>query len=174
MPNLENNNPLRSIVVRSSLIFLSLLFLVGCNPSASSKPLAAVSGRITLDGQPLPNARVGFEPQGFGDRMNAGPGSYGKTDVAGHYTLITVSGKPGAVPGMHRVAITTYKEDSSGEVVREEQVPERYFAKDRITFEVPIQGTGEASFNLTSPQEVVEETDAATRTEKAEAETLPE
>ena len=174
MPSLENNTPLRSVVVRSSQILLSLLLLAGCNPSASSKPLAAVSGRITLDGQPLPNARVGFQPQGFGDRMNAGPGSYGKTDAEGHYTLITVSGKPGAVPGMHRVAITTYKEDSSGEVVREEQVPERYFDKDRIAFEVPTQGTEVANFDLTSPQEFVEETDVETKTETVEEEKLPE
>jgi hypothetical protein len=59
-----------------------------------------VSGTVTLDGQPLENALVTFTPEG------GGRGASGVTDASGKYLLAT-AGQAGAVPGTHRVTVTT-------------------------------------------------------------------
>lgn len=72
--------------------------LAGCG-GASGPPLANVAGTVTRDGQPVADADVMFMPE-------HGVPSSGKTDSAGHFTLKFNDGRPGAVPGKHRVLIT--------------------------------------------------------------------
>ena len=136
--------------------WLSLLLLaavIGC--SNSPYPLVPVSGVVTLDGQPLPNARVAFEPQSQGQGLDVGPGSYGKTNAEGHFELETIDGTPGAIVGPHRVAISTFqgKMIPGGDelkVVVEEKVPERYRKPGALSFAVEIGGTTAADFRLDS------------------------
>ena len=71
---------------------IPLLLLVGCGQEPHA--IAPVSGRVTLNGKPLPNAGVTFSPMPAGAKVDAGPGSAGVTDADGHYTLKLV-GKPG-------------------------------------------------------------------------------
>ena len=54
--------------------------LSGCGGGASYE-LVPVSGRVTLDGQPLANARVSFQPAR--DQSDPGPGASGVTDAEG-------------------------------------------------------------------------------------------
>src|SRR5262245_3421686 len=78
--------------------------LAGC--SRGPYQVASVSGRVTLDGQPLPSAAVLFQPVAPEGNINPGPGSYGITDEDGRYsmTLVGVESK-GAVVGKHKVRI---------------------------------------------------------------------
>src|SRR5262249_26422944 len=64
---------------------------------------ADVSGTITLNGRPVPDAEVVFLPDP--EVGTLGPSSSGYTDQKGHYELVTNQGQSGAVVGMHRVCI---------------------------------------------------------------------
>ncbi len=143
--------------LRPSLLhLLSLLVLllaaVGCG--GDEYPLAPVSGTVTLDGAPVADARIGFEPVRQGESLEAGPGSYGKTDQEGRFSLKSLHGDQGAVVGPHMVRITTFQTKGSGpagiEVVAEERIPARYVDGSTLRFTVPADGTDEADFELTS------------------------
>jgi hypothetical protein len=70
----------------------------GCGKSGAE--LAPVSGRVNVDGQPMENVDVTFQP----DEMR--PASYGRTDRDGHYELGYKRGVQGALLGQHTVRIT--------------------------------------------------------------------
>ncbi len=127
---------------------------VGCG-SSSKYPTAQVSGIVTLDNEPLSGAIVNFQPVG-GDNPNVGPGSTGRADENGHFSLTTIHDDPGAVVGTHKVRIYSYSPESApagdgdaGPIV--ERVPHRYNYRSQLTFSVPAEGTKEADFKLTLP-----------------------
>ena len=64
--------------------------------------LVTISGRVTLDGQPLANATILFECP---DKTF----SYGQLDDGGNYTLMFNSEKRGVLPGPKIVRIKTGK-----------------------------------------------------------------
>ena len=83
----------------SALLMTALL--AGCSKDYETVP---VSGRVTLDGQPLANVGLTFVPLAENkEKVNIGPGSLGKTDEEGRFTLRTVQGDKGAVPTDHIV-----------------------------------------------------------------------
>jgi len=119
---------------------LAGLALAGCGGG-----LPSVSGVVTLDGKPLANASVSFQPEGGGTQ-----GSYAKTDEEGRYTLKVVgSDRAGAVAGKHVVRISQF-EGSGSDSGGREKLPARYNAKTTLTFEVPAGGTDKADFALQS------------------------
>ena len=133
-------------------LMLCLFLLVGCG--GSEFPVAPVSGTITLDGQPLADARIGFEPRQIGSNPLSGPGSYAKTDAQGHYVLKTLDGQRGAVVTTHDVWIrTSVAPAQRGLEVFEpaaEQIPPRYNDETTLSFPVPAEGTDQANFALTT------------------------
>jgi hypothetical protein len=130
-----------------------LLLAAGCGgPAYRVQP---VSGTVTLDGHPLADARVSFEPRREGDAFVAGPGSYGITDATGRYQLRTLDGQRGAVVATHDVTISTYqgKADPASDeptIITPEKVPARYFEPGSLTFTVPADGSEAADFQLVS------------------------
>lgn len=84
---------------RISVLCLGLLF-AGCEPATdySDLNLVDVTGRVTMDGQPLAGATVRFEgpPNRFAD---------GLTDTQGKYRLMYDSNQPGCMPGEKIVRI---------------------------------------------------------------------
>lgn len=139
--------------MRRNWLMVLIVATAGCGGDAY--PLAAVSGTVTLDGAPVADARVGFEPQRQGEDPQAGPGSYGKTDQQGHYRLTSLHGDEGAVIGPHVVWISTLEEEDNREegrieVVEEERIPARYVNGSKLRFTVPADGTDQADFKLTS------------------------
>ncbi len=142
--------------MRARLILIGVLAaLAGCSGGPKIVP---VSGTVTLDGKPLANALVAFNPAAPAGKIEAaGPGSMGVTDEQGRYALkiIGTDGKTvGAVVGEHRVRISTsdITSDSGGDVAarRKEQVPAMYNANTTLTFTVPPGGTDAANFDLHS------------------------
>ncbi|MGH7201528.1 MAG: carboxypeptidase-like regulatory domain-containing protein [Planctomycetaceae bacterium] len=134
----------------SSSLFIVVLMACGCG-SEEEISLAPVSGTVSLDGQPLPDATVTFAPQ---TQDLIAPTSFGKTDAQGQYQLETThTAESGAVPGQHEVRIVLPIEDVlvDGEFVSAEgQLPERYNKQTELTFEVPESGTDQANFELHS------------------------
>ncbi|MCA9246048.1 MAG: hypothetical protein KDA42_03005 [Planctomycetales bacterium] len=135
----------------SALVLLPMF--AGC--AGDDFPLAPVSGTLMLDGRPVANAQVAFEPQRLGDAINAGPGSYGTTNAQGQFELRTADGRAGAVIGAHAVIFSTYQakqgENFEMIVVAEELIPQGYrTGPGRLTFTVPAEGTTHADFQLSS------------------------
>ncbi len=130
---------------------VAVLVVAGCG---AEYDVAPVSGRVTLDGQPLAGASVSFQPiveQGTDSLV--GLGSYGKTDGDGrfHLTLIDTDAA-GAAVGRHRVQISFTEGDpnsDSGGVI--DHVPLRYRGVDTpLSFTVPEEGSEQANFELTT------------------------
>jgi len=129
----------------------------GCGPAAPR--LAKVSGRVTLDGKPLPKASVTFAPMATKERPNPGPTAQGTTDEEGRYqlTLGTEANTAGAVVGKCRIYITTMinpaldDRDAGGPRPKTpDRVPDKYKLGTELTFDVPPGGTDQANFDLTS------------------------
>jgi hypothetical protein len=84
------------------LFGISVVFLVTTIGCQKNPAIGKVTGTVTLDGKPLPNASVTFHP----DNSNTIP-SLGGTDPNGKYELFYTDGKTGAIPGQYTVTIST-------------------------------------------------------------------
>ncbi|WP_417390531.1 carboxypeptidase regulatory-like domain-containing protein [Gimesia sp.] len=91
-------NCFRSMTSKFLLVTLSV-YCLGCS-GGDSVDLGTVSGVITMDGAPLPDAIVVFVPE-------KGNPSTGRTDTSGKYELSYLGDAKGAVVGSHSVKITT-------------------------------------------------------------------
>ena len=145
--------PIRSWLVGHAALAICLLVFAGCGGSAY--PLARVSGVVTLDGEPLPAARVAFQPRREDEGLDSGPGSYGTTDAQGRYSLTTIDGARGAVVATHDVRISTFLAAAdpaadAPKTITPERVPARYQEPDTLTFTVPPEGATAADFHLTT------------------------
>jgi hypothetical protein len=139
------------MTMRAVFLFPLLLLLSGCG---GPNKLARVSGRVTLNGQPLAKAAVVFQPVATGNSINPGPGSGGITDSNGRYTLtLTGTKRNGAVVGQHKVIITMAQEDDSADdrPKPSKRLPSRYNRATKLEYEVLPGGTDSADFPLTSP-----------------------
>jgi hypothetical protein len=109
--------------------------------------LGRVTGTVKLDGKPLPEANVEFQPVD----PNGSP-SFGFTDRDGEYELGYSLDRKGAVLGKHLVRIYTYRYKTSPEGVPVE-VPERlpppYHEESQMYREVK-RGSQRIDFQLTS------------------------
>lgn len=113
------------------LLALSAAIACGCNKDPYQ--VVPVSGTVTLDGQPLANARLSFQPAASSKAADAvvGPGSVGFSNEQGQFSLETVQPiHQGAVVATHLVRVTTGKEESSADDARVigEKVPRHYLA----------------------------------------------
>ena len=145
--------------MRARVPWVLLVALLVVVPGCGGPKFAAVSGRVTLNGKPLANATVSFQPIATEGSSNPGPGSAAKTDANGAYTLETSTGQSGAVVGQHRVIISALESQVGESDARPprggwplaDKVPPRYNANTTLSFEVPSGGTDKADFALTAP-----------------------
>lgn len=132
-----------------SLVILAALFTGGCKDGSRTAP---VSGQVKLNGKPLPEAHLTFQPKASGS-VNVGVGSVGVTDIDGRYNLKTINGDNGAVVGRHTVSIRTnaFREvapasDKDPVGRPKERIPSRYNDNTELEFNVPAEGTDAADF----------------------------
>lgn len=128
------------------LMAILLADLAGCGRKSNVVP---VSGRVTVDGQPLANVAINFGPLTGG--LDGAYAAYGKTDGDGRYTLKLVDGgQGGATVGKNRVTLNESGEGpvSDGAAVRIQfKLPPA--ARDgTMQFEVPAGGTAAANFEF--------------------------
>ena len=76
---------------------VAALVFAGCGQSET----VAVTGTVTMKGQPVDKAEVLFNPK-------HGRFAMGVTDSAGHFTLSTAKPGDGAVPGEYTVTLGEY------------------------------------------------------------------
>jgi hypothetical protein len=128
--------------------------LVACLGCGSGK-FVPVSGKVTLNDQPLAGATVSFEPLTEPGGRPPPPSSLGKTDPNGEFHLQTPDGENGAAVGKHRVRISLIGEEATGDERPRggsvaEKLPRKFNTDSDMTFDVPPGGTKEAVFKLTS------------------------
>lgn len=110
----------RHSFLRIGLAIVGLSALAGCG----SGNLGTVSGNVTLDGQPLPNATLIFTPTAAGGSTTAA-----RTDTAGSYTLVHSREVDGAILGPYSVWISTKQaadESDPSSAAVPERVPNKY------------------------------------------------
>lgn len=118
-----------------------LLALLG---SGCTKPVPfAVSGTVTLDGEPLDEARVLFIPQEPGRKKTGG------VIKQGQFRLPAVTG---LLPGKYLVQIVDAPPDhlAPDAVASRRKLPERYARSSPYSVEVAADGQGDFDFQLTT------------------------
>src|SRR5262245_5006235 len=100
MRSLDNFRPTN--VLATGFVVCALSALCGCGPSRSS-----VSGVVTLDGNPLPNARVILTPVG-----GSGRPAHATTDESGKFTVTSVKPGDGAYRGEYKVTFSLIEDDA--------------------------------------------------------------
>ena len=102
----------------------------GCGPR--SMP---VEGQVTLDGNPLPNARISFMQNQDPEVMGRGV-----TDGSGHYTIHETAYKAGLPEGAYVIRISTYRDPQPSadppDPGARELVPDCYNLHTALTAEV--------------------------------------
>jgi hypothetical protein len=112
------------------------LTYAGCGESGPE--LGAVTGVVTLDGKPYPNALVTFTPK------DGGPASTGVTDASGAYELLCLDRK-GAPLGQHQVSVTTISQTVLTEY------PEVATSSDNEAYEKQATGSTAAEYAAAAP-----------------------
>src|SRR5262245_43675906 len=120
----------RSSAAPGALLLLALL--TGCTGRPAN--VAAVSGRVTLNGQPSSTALV------VSNADVAGCPSYGRTAADGSFTLTYTPDDRGAEIGQHTIRVTSGWPGNPDAKPPEKPVPERvpakYNAKSELKREV--------------------------------------
>ena len=106
--------------------------LAGCG--SGGPQLYKVSGKVTMDGEPLRNAEVRFLPIPKGDEP-VRPSS-AITDDKGNYTLEYSSKRSGARPGDYQVFISTKRKALPDVPAVPESVPDVYNTKTRLDAQI--------------------------------------
>ena len=138
----------------SLIVLMAIVAVTGCG---SKYKVVPVSGRITFDGEPMPNVNILTQPVSNTAQNNApGPGSYGHTDADGRFSLeLQNEPTPGAVPGKCLITIVEkpFSQDPSSDVVTREdrrtRIPFEY-SSNMVTFDIPAEGTDAMNFDLKS------------------------
>jgi hypothetical protein len=147
--------------MRPAAVAAVLLALWGCG-GGDKLPRQAISGKVTLDGQPLDSALITFTPAGAGDAASTS----GATQVSGG--AFSIPRDEGLIPGNYRVSISVTREvavkpsrktetDSvTGEVIPPrtsalmETLPVRYNSQSELKADVTQGGPNDLTFALTS------------------------
>jgi len=79
---------------------LAVVAIAGCGGSSDAPVVAAVSGVVTVKGQPRADLNVTFHPE------DGGRPATGLTGPDGKFTLTTNNTGDGAIVGRHKVTIT--------------------------------------------------------------------
>ena len=157
-------------------VFIAGVIMLGCDsPQKLTKVSHSVCGQITLDGEPLMNAKIVFVPQKLMDRSREViPMAYGMTDDKGKFKLPWSDGTARIKEGDYRVIISKQIKETDGQqfrlsdlvdefenlvpdefamfrnkVLRDELLPERYNENTILTFKVDPERSKTADFDLT-------------------------
>jgi hypothetical protein len=132
---------------RFGVVGALLLLLSGCGGGGSPGTLYPVSGRVTVDGVPLPEAQLLFMAHAEkGNKTAELPLGQVKD---GNYSVMTW-GKPGAPPGWYKVRVKT---SYPGSPEKPAALPARYFDAKTSPLAIEVVATpapGAYDLKLTS------------------------
>lgn len=113
------------------------LFVVGCGTPGDQPPVGRVTGKITIDNQPLVGVIVSFMP-------DLGRAATGVTDENGEYDLIYLDGVKGCKIGPNSVIFAVPTGGSPSHAI-----PKKYQSKSDLKAEVKA-GSNTFDFDLKS------------------------
>lgn len=126
----------------------SIAALAGCG-GGDGLPRQAISGAVTLDGQPLSQGTISFYPD---DPAMADPTTGGAPISEGTYRITS---DKGLVPGKYKVSIsspsgemTNNAAPGSGANLPKERIPSQYNANSNLTAEVQSGGSNTFDYEL--------------------------
>ncbi len=135
-----------------TLAALMSVAIAGCMAQAELDPLprVAVSGKVTINGQPMPAGTIQFNPTSSTASVTA----VGEI-VDGKYTIDRTQGP---VPGHFRIQISAQshvtvapnEEPGGGPRRIKESIPARYNVKSELECDVKAEGPNEFDFDLKS------------------------
>jgi len=136
--------------ILTGLFGLVMLVTVGCMGGGSSQGRKAVGGDVSLDGIPLDQGAIRFEPQD--SKVGTSSGAMVRQ---GHYEIPPAQG---LVPGVYRVFLTAsetaIEHRSADEIMnhpeppRKERIPSRYNRESAITVQVKANGPNRFDFPI--------------------------
>ncbi|WP_145263394.1 carboxypeptidase-like regulatory domain-containing protein [Calycomorphotria hydatis] len=127
------------------------LFMIGCGYKVEGPDIAPVRGMVTLDGKPLANASVEFQPINVAMSENGlgGSGANGFTDEAGQFTMY-VGSRAGAQAGTYRVLISKSNSATDTDPAPPQILPPKYNSQSQMEVTIPERGNTELNFELES------------------------
>jgi len=143
----------RSQFAAAMMMLMAALMMAletGCGPSRPA--LLPAEGVVTLDGKPLANAALVFQPKAGGR-----PAS-GRTDENGRFRMGTFAAKDGVLPGEHTVTITAVEEvgpppEKGSQPKTRWVTPKRYSRADASGLSATVAaGSKTFSFDLSSEE----------------------
>ncbi|MDO5309588.1 MAG: hypothetical protein Q4G03_08890 [Planctomycetia bacterium] len=147
---------MKQVSLALALLLCCAACMVGCGKSTIKTE--GVTGKITLDGQPLANCNVIFKATD-----STGSTAGGLTDETGVYKLQTVLGKAdaGTTPGEYQVFFTCdevvqpEEVDDDGNILKEEivksAIPKKYNSPETSGFTATVvKGSNTFDFDLVS------------------------
>jgi hypothetical protein len=124
---------------QSGWLLALVVAVVGCSTRPADQPeIAAVSGRVTMDGQPLGGVSVVFESE-------RGVLSFGNTDDEGRYSVSYIRSAKGAGLGRNVVRIRTPMMGPASPL-RKDRIPSIYNTSSTLAVDV---GKGGNVFDFT-------------------------
>ena len=144
------NNPRHASWAYCVVVFAWLtVVMTGCSSNTSDNPQAHVTGKVTLDGEPLPEGRLIFTTVklGLNDVVPIRDGQFsGRVALGDRQVMISVielmDPPPSTMPGVVE----------SGKVPTE-TLPARYNAETTLSATITAAGPNEFVFNLVSGKE---------------------
>ena len=109
------------LLAKPGTFFLGLIVCLGCSGKQDEDlpSTIAVSGVVTYQGKPLPDAKIMFYPT---EGMKPATGS---ADASGKFQLSTFGKNDGVLPGEHKVTVTAYESTTEG-LSMKSAIPEKY------------------------------------------------
>ena len=125
----------------------------GCGPTLEEYPVAAVSGVVLCDGEPVREGRIQFTPVREGDSLESGKPGWGTLAQDGRFTLTTYGRDDGAVVGEHRVTIWSQRgEQGSRDAADPELAPGCPGGRLSETYTVSEDGPNEFTIELSESE----------------------
>jgi len=115
-----------------------LATVVGCGSLGSN--FKEVTGSITLDGEPLEEAKVEFYPKAEGASS-----AFAYIDARGRFELVFAGTKKGTQPGLYAVSISKVEDAPEGE---RETLPPIYNVRTKLSADVSADGENDFTFEL--------------------------
>lgn len=124
------------LLAKPVMILLGLIVCLGCsgNQDENLPSTIPVTGVVTYQGKPVPDASVMFYPA-----KGRKPAS-GKADASGKFQLSTFGKNDGAIPGEHKVTVNAYETTVEG-VSMKSAIPKKYTTQTSSPLTIEISDT---------------------------------
>lgn len=119
--------------VRSGILFSLALWCSGCGGGIDEDlpETVAVSGVVTYQGKPVPDASIMFYP------LEGRKPATGRSDTDGKFTLRTFEKADGAIPGEHQVTVNAYESTPEG-VSMKSAIPIKYSSPTTTPLKITV------------------------------------